>query len=62
MQLTIVLGNSYARSAEYYLRKRYNSKAKLEKLIKVSKEHAEKMYNIILEKNQKDYKKWLKRR
>ena len=36
MKLTIVLGNSYARSAEYYLRKRYNSKAQLEKLIKVA--------------------------
>lgn len=36
MQITITLGNEYARSAEYYLQKRYNSKAKLGKLIKVA--------------------------
>lgn len=36
MRLTIILGNTYARSAEYYLRRRYKSKAKLEKLVKVA--------------------------
>ena len=36
MKLTITFNNTSARSAEYYLRKRYNSKANLEKLVKVA--------------------------
>jgi len=36
MKITITFNNSYARSAEYYLRKRYNSRANLEKLVKVA--------------------------
>ena len=52
MKITITFNNSYARSAEYYLRKRYNSKANLEKLAKaviteVVAEEAQKELNQI---------------
>lgn len=36
MEISIKFNNSYARSAEYYLRRRYTSKASLEKLAKVA--------------------------
>lgn len=36
MILEIKFNNSYARSAEYYLQRRYGSKAKLARLVKVA--------------------------
>ena len=36
MKIEITFNNTYARSAEYYLRKRYNSKANLDKLVRVA--------------------------
>ena len=34
---------------------------KLNKLIKVSREHAEKMFNVVLEKHNQDQKKFLRK-
>lgn len=36
MKIILTFNNTYARSAEYYLRKRYNSKANLERLARVA--------------------------